>query len=107
MSVPVSYFNMVSPLSRRCKIRYHMRLFAREVGSTTLLYPFRTLQAYIGPVSIVMLQVDTEATFGMTTRPWPPASLEVSILSKRKEALYSSKVPWRPFVLVPGPEADG
>ena len=84
-----------------------MRLFAREVGSPTPLYPFRTLQGNIGPVSIVMLQVDTGATFGMTTRPWPPASLEVSILSKRKEALYSSRVPWRPFVLVPGPEADG
>ena len=49
----------------------------------------------------------TAPTFGMTTRPWPPASLEVSILSKRKEALYSSRVPCRPFVLVPGPDADG
>ena len=43
MSMPASYFIMVSPLSKKCKIRYHMCLFAREVGFTTLLYPFRPL----------------------------------------------------------------
>ena len=46
-------------------------------------------------------------TFGMTTRPWPPASLDVSTLSKQKVALNSSRVPCIPFVLVPGPDAIG
>ena len=71
------------------------------------MYPLKTLQDNRVEASSIKLQEGIVLTFGMTTRPWPPASLEVSILSKRKEALYSSRVPWRPFVLVPGPEADG
>ena len=42
-----------------------------------------------------------QATLGMTTRPWPPASLVVSILSNRNLALYSSTVPCVPFVRLP------
>lgn len=38
---------------------------------------------------------------GITTRPWPPASLVVSILSNRKVAPYASNVLCVPCVGVP------